>query len=39
MLTRSKLNRIEKTISKALIGNDINHEDFATIRKKETIAD
>ena len=39
MLTRSKLNSIEKTISKTLIDNDINHEDFATIRKKETIAD
>ena len=31
MLTRSKLNKIESKISKALINNEIIHEDFMTI--------
>ena len=36
MLFRSKLNSIESTMSKALLDNEINHEDFTTIinRKK-----
>ena len=35
MLARSKLNSIESKISKALIDNEISHEDFETIIKKE----
>ena len=31
MLARSKLNSIESTIYKALIDNEISHEDFTTI--------
>ena len=31
MLTRSKLNSIERQISEALINNEISHEDFMTI--------
>ena len=31
MLARSKLNSIESKISKALMNNDISHEDFETI--------
>ena len=31
MLARSKLNEIESKISKALINNEIIHEDFMTI--------
>ena len=31
MLARSKLNSIESKISKALIENEISHEDFQTI--------
>ena len=31
MLARSKLNRIESNISKALMDNEISHEDFETI--------
>ena len=31
MLARSKLNSIESKISKALIDNEISHEDFTTI--------
>ena len=31
MLARSKLNSIESKISKALINNQIEHEDFVTI--------
>ena len=31
MLARSKLNSIESKISKALINNEISHEDFVTI--------
>ena len=31
MLARSKLNSIENKISKALINNEISHEDFTTI--------
>ena len=31
MLARSKLNKIESKISKALINNEIIHEDFMTI--------
>ena len=38
MLARSKLNSIESKISKALINNQIIHEDFmAVIMKKEII--
>ena len=33
MLARSKLNSIESKISKALINNEISHEDFTTIIK------
>ena len=33
MLARSKLNIIESKISKALINNEISHEDFTTIIK------
>ena len=35
MLTRSKLNSIESKISKALMDNEISHEDFETIINKE----
>ena len=35
MLARSKLNSIESKISKALIKNKINHEDFTTIIDEE----
>ena len=35
MPARSKLNSIESKISKALIDNEISHEDFETIIKKE----
>ena len=35
MLTRSKLNSIERKISKALIDNEISHEDFETIINEE----
>ena len=35
MLARSKLNSIESKISKALISNEIEHDDFATIIDKE----
>ena len=39
MLFRSKLNSIESTMSKALLDNEINHEDFTTIinRKKNIV--
>ena len=35
ILARSKLNSIESKISKALINNEISHEDFITILNKE----
>ena len=35
MLARSKLNSIENKISKALMDNEISHEDFQTIINKE----
>ena len=35
MLARSKLNSIENKISKALMDNEISHEDFETIINKE----
>ena len=35
MLARSKLNSIESKISKALIDNEISHEDFETLMKKK----
>ena len=35
MLARSKLNSIESKISKALINNEIKHEDFETIIDEE----
>ena len=35
MLARSKLNSIESKISKALIKNEINHEDFERIINKK----
>ena len=35
MLTRSKLNSIESTILKALMDNEISHEDFETIINEE----
>ena len=35
VLTRSKLNSIESKISKALMENEITHEDFETIINKE----
>ena len=35
MLPRSKLNSIESKISKALIDNEISHEDFETIINEE----
>ena len=34
MLARSKLNSIESKISKALMDNEINHEDFEIMKKK-----
>ena len=37
MLARRKLNSIESKISKALIDNEISHEDFETIINKEKI--
>ena len=35
MLTRSKLNSIERKISEALINNELSHEDFMTIINEE----
>ena len=35
MLARSKLNSIERKICKALIDNEISHEDFETIINEE----
>ena len=35
MLTRSKLNSIESKISKALMDNEISHEEFETIINEE----
>ena len=35
MLARSQLNSIESAISKALIDNEISHEDFTTIINEE----
>ena len=35
MLARSKLNSIESKISKALLNNEIEHEDFTTIIDEE----
>ena len=35
MLARSKLNGIESKISKALVDNEISHEDFETIINEE----
>ena len=35
MLARSKLNSIESKISKALMDNEISHEDFETIINEE----
>ena len=35
MLPRSKLNSIESKISKALINNEISHEDFMIITNEE----
>ena len=35
MLARSKLNRIESKTSKALINNEITHEDFLKIIEEE----
>ena len=35
MLARSKLNSKENKISKALLDNEINHEDFETVIDKE----
>ena len=35
MLARSKLNSIESKISKALMNNQISHEDFMTIINEE----
>ena len=35
MLARSKLNNIESKISKALMDNEISHEDFQTIINEE----
>ena len=35
MLARSKLNSIESKISKALLDNEINYEDFMTILNEE----
>ena len=35
MLARSKLNSIESKISKALMDNEISHEDFTSILNEE----
>ena len=35
MLARSKLNSIENKISKALMDNEISHEDFETVINEE----
>ena len=35
MLARSKLNSIESKISKALMDNEISHEDFQTINEEK----
>ena len=35
MLGRSKLNSIETTVSKAIIDNEISHDDFTTIINEE----
>ena len=35
MLARSKLNSIESKISKALMDNEISHEDFETVINEE----
>ena len=35
MLARSKLNRIENKISRAMMDNEISHEDFETITNDE----
>ena len=35
MLARGKLNSIESKISKALINNEISHEDFLTIIEED----
>ena len=35
MLSRSKLNSIESELSKALMDNEISHEDFETIINEE----
>ena len=35
MLARSKLNRMERKLYKALINNKISHEDFMTTINKE----
>ena len=35
MLARSKLNSIEGKVSKALMDNEISHEDFITILNEE----
>ena len=35
MIARSKSNSIESKISKALMDNEINHEDFETIINEE----
>ena len=35
MLARSKLNSIESKISKAMMDNEISHEDFETIINEE----
>ena len=36
MLARSKLNSIESKISKALVDNEISHEDFEIVINEET---
>ena len=36
MLARSKLNSIESKISKALINDEISHEDFMTVLNEQT---
>ena len=35
MLARSKLNSIESKISKSLVDNDINHDDFEIVVNEE----
>ena len=37
MLAGIKLNRIESKISKALINNDISHEDFTTTINEKSV--